>query len=71
MLEVVAHHKDAHDIPNPMDAYALDMTRAREELRYEPVYTVEKGVEDYLQLKEELGHQYTSAWSAFEVKELV
>ncbi len=68
---VTVHHKEAHDIPNPIDAYAQDMSRAREELGYEPVYTLEQGIQDYLKVREELGHQYESAWSEFEVKPLV
>ncbi|MCK4472531.1 MAG: hypothetical protein KAW49_12190, partial [Anaerolineae bacterium] len=52
---VTVHHKEAHDIPNPIDAYAQDMSRAREELGYEPVYTLEQGIQDYLKVRDELG----------------
>ena len=67
---LTVHHKESHDIPNPIDAYALDMSRARDEIGYEPAYTLEEGIQDYLKMKEELGSQYGSAWSEFGVTPL-
>jgi UDP-glucose 4-epimerase len=57
------------DIPH-CSIYALDQSRAKEELGYEPVYTLEDGVRDYIKTMEELGDQYKGAWSAYEVTPL-
>jgi nucleoside-diphosphate-sugar epimerase len=58
---VTVHYRESHGIPNPIDAYALDQSRAREELDYEPAYTLEEGVKDQLKMMKELGDQYKSA----------
>lgn len=55
---VTVEYQKTHDIPNPIDAYAQDLSRARQELGYEPTYTLEAGVVDQLKMMEELGEQY-------------
>lgn len=61
---VTVHHQKSRTIPNPIDAYALDQSRARKELGYEPAYTLEEGIKDQIKMMEELGDQYRSAWQA-------
>jgi nucleoside-diphosphate-sugar epimerase len=51
--------RESFDIPNPIDAYALDMNRAREELDYEPAFDLRDGMQDWLKTKDELGVQYS------------
>ena len=68
---VTVHKRKDYGLPHPIEVYEQDMTRAKEELGYEPVYTLEEGVRDYLKVKEELGRQYESAWSEFGVRPLV
>lgn len=60
--KVCVHHREAQDIPNPVDAYAQDLSRSKAELGYEPAYTIEDGLQDYLKVKEKLGKQYQSSW---------
>jgi len=67
---MTVHRREAQDIPNPVDAYAQDLSRSGAELGYEPAYTIEDGIRDYLELKEELGKQYEASWSEFKVRPL-
>jgi len=62
--DLVINYKKSLDTPNPIDAYDLSPTRAREELGYEPAYTLAESVQDFIKTRKELGHLYTS--SAFE-----
>jgi nucleoside-diphosphate-sugar epimerase len=65
------HRREAYDLPHPIEVYNQDMTRAREELGYEPAYTLEDGVRDYQRMLEAYGDQYKSAWSEFVARPLV
>jgi nucleoside-diphosphate-sugar epimerase len=58
---VTVEYQESLDIPNPIDAYAQDMSRAKAELGYEPAYTLQEGVKDQLKTMNELGHLYRSA----------
>ena len=58
------------DIPH-CSIYALNQNRAKEEFGYEPVYTLEEAVKDYIKTMEELGDQYKLAWSAYKVTPLL
>jgi nucleoside-diphosphate-sugar epimerase len=69
--DVTVHQQEDYGLPHPIEVYEQDMTYAREELGYEPAYALEEGVRDYLKVIKELGHQYKSAWSEFEVTPLV
>lgn len=55
---VTVEYQTTHDIPNPIDAYAQDLSRARQELGYEPAFSLEAGAIDQLKMMEELGEQY-------------
>lgn len=59
------------DIPNPIDAYAQDMTRARQALDYEPAFDLPEGIHDWLKTKEALQPQYGAAGKKFEVESLL
>lgn len=63
--------REAYDLPHPIEVYHQDLSRAKEELGYEPVYTLEDGVRDYQRMLETLGDQYRSAWAEFGAKPLV
>jgi UDP-glucose 4-epimerase len=67
---VTVHYRESHGIPNPIDAYALDLSRARKELGYEPAYTLEEGVLDQLKTMQELGEIYKAAWTEWKVTPL-
>ena len=68
---VTVQHQEDYGLPHPIEVYEQDLTYAREELGYEPTYSLEEGIRDYLNVKEHLGHQYRSAWSEFEVTPLI
>jgi len=65
-----ADYKQSFDSPNPIDAYNLSRVRAKEELGYEPAYTLVEGVQDFIKTKNELGQLYKSSVSEFEVTPL-
>jgi nucleoside-diphosphate-sugar epimerase len=65
------HQQESFDIPNPVDAYAQDLTHVREDLGYEPAYDLKEGIQDWLKTKEELEGQYSSADTEFLVKSLL
>jgi nucleoside-diphosphate-sugar epimerase len=67
---VTVHQQDRYILSHPIEVFAQDMSRIRDELDYEPVYTLEEAVEDYIKMVAELGNQYKSAWSAYEVTPL-
>lgn len=58
-LEV--NQREALDIPNPIDAYALDQTRIQEDLGYEPYYDLEAGIRDQEQVMRDHAEQYGAA----------
>ena len=64
------NQRESLDIPNPIDAYAQDMTRARQELGYEPAFDLEDGIHDWLKTREALERQYRAASEKFEVEPL-
>jgi UDP-glucose 4-epimerase len=68
--EVTVLRQEGYILSHPIEVYDQDQSRAKEELGYEPVYTLEKAVKDYIKTIEELGDQYESAWSAYEVTPL-
>ena len=69
--DVEVHRKQDFGLPNPVEVWNQDRTRAREELGFEYTYSLEEGAQDYLQVIEQFGDQYRSAWSEFRVKSLV
>jgi UDP-glucose 4-epimerase len=58
---LIVNYKKSLDTPNPIDAYNLSPVRAKEELGYEPAYTLAEAVRDFMNMRKELGHLYTSA----------
>ena len=58
---VVVNYKKSMDTPNPIDAYDLSRARAREELGYEPAYTLSEAVQDFIKTRKDLGYLYTSS----------
>lgn len=69
--DIEVHRQQDFGLPNPVEVWNQDRTRAREELGFEYTYSLEEGARDYLQVIEEFGDQYKSAWSEFRVKSLV
>jgi len=67
---VTVHQQEGYILSHPIEVWNQDQSRAKEEFGYEPVYTVEEAVRDYTKMIEELGDQYKSAWSAYEVMPL-
>ena len=59
--------QDEYILPHPIEVSDVDMTRAKEELGYEPVYTLEKGIKDYMDMYAKMADQYKSAWTAYRV----
>jgi UDP-glucose 4-epimerase len=57
-------------LSHPIEVAYQDQSRARDEFGYEPVYTLEKAVEDYRMTVEKFGDQYKSAWTEYKVKPL-
>lgn len=64
---VTVHQQDEYTLSHPIEVFAQDQSRARDEFDYEPAYTLEQGVRDYIQMVDDMGDQYKSAWSAYEV----
>jgi UDP-glucose 4-epimerase len=58
---VLVNSRKSLDIPNPIDAYNLSPVRARQELGYEPAYTLSEGILDFIETRKELGHLYLSS----------
>jgi nucleoside-diphosphate-sugar epimerase len=67
---LTVHQQDEYTLSHPIEVFAQDQSRASDEFGYEPVYTLEEGVKDYIKMFEEMGEQYKSAWSAYEVTPL-
>jgi nucleoside-diphosphate-sugar epimerase len=63
-------NKNSFDSPNPIDAYNLSPVRAKEELGYEPAYTLVEGVQDFIKTRNELGNLYSSSSYEYEVSPL-
>jgi UDP-glucose 4-epimerase len=57
-------------LSHPIEVYDQDQTRAKEELGYEPVYTLDEAARDYMQTVEDFGEQYKATWTAYRVKDL-
>jgi nucleoside-diphosphate-sugar epimerase len=68
--DVEVKRQDSYILSHPIEVSDQDQTRARDEFGYEPVYTVERAVEDYIQTVKQLGDQYASALKAYEVVSL-
>jgi len=64
------HQQTDYGLPHPIEVYQQDLARAREELGYEPAYSLADGIGDYTQTLAALGHQYESAWREFGVTSL-
>jgi nucleoside-diphosphate-sugar epimerase len=58
---VIVTYKESLDTPNPIDAYDLSPVRAKEELGYEPAYTLTEAVRDFIITRTDLGNLYTSS----------
>ncbi len=67
---LVVNYKKSLDTPNPIDAYNLSPVRAKEELGYEPAYTLVEAIQDFMNTRKELGHLYTSGSYEFTVTPL-
>ncbi len=67
---VTVRQQESYVLSHPIEVSAQDMSRIRDELGYEPVYTIEEAVKDYIQTIEQFDRQYKSAWSAYEVTPL-
>ena len=65
---VTVHQKEGYGLSHPIEVFDQDMSRAREDFGYEPVFTLEKAVKDYAETLEVFGEQYKSAWSAYDVE---
>ncbi len=65
--DAVVHRQEEYALPDPIQVYWQDQTRAKEELGYEPVYTMEEATRDYARMIEEFGEQYKGAWLDYEV----
>jgi nucleoside-diphosphate-sugar epimerase len=63
-------YKKSFDSPNPIDAYNLSPVRAKEEIGYEPAYTLAEGIQDFIKTRNELGNLYTSSSYEYEVTPL-
>ena len=68
--DVTVHQKEGYGLSHPIEVFDQDMSRAREDFGYEPVFTLEKAVKDYAETLEVFGEQYKSAWSAYDVEPL-
>jgi nucleoside-diphosphate-sugar epimerase len=64
------NQRESLDTPNPIDAYDQDPTRARQELAYNPAYSLVEGIQDFVQARAELGHLYTAAGTEFKTRPL-
>lgn len=69
--DVVVHQQKAYDLPHPIEVYDQTLDYARDELGYEPAYSLEDGIQDYIRVKATLGHQYESAWTELNVTSLL
>lgn len=67
---VDVHYTKSFDSPNPIDAYNLSPVRAKDELGYEPAYTLVEGIQDFMKTRDELGRLYRSSTFEYEVKPL-
>lgn len=65
--ELTVVNKKSFDSPNPIDAYNLSPVRARDEIVYEPAYTLAEGVQDFIKTRDELGDLYRSSTYEYEV----
>jgi UDP-glucose 4-epimerase len=68
--EVTVFQQEGYALSHPVEVWDQDQRRAKESFGYEPVYTLEEAVRDYVKTVEELGDQYKSAWSAYDVTPL-
>jgi UDP-glucose 4-epimerase len=68
--DLIIRRKESLDTPNPIDAYDQDPTRARQELGYDPAYTLVEGIQDLIRSREELGTLYTAASTEFKTRPL-
>lgn len=68
--DVTVHQLDEYGLSHPIEVFAQDQQRAESELGYKPVYEMDAAVRDYVRTVDDLGDQYASAWSAYEVTPL-
>jgi UDP-glucose 4-epimerase len=68
--DLTVRQQEQYILSHPIEVSAQDQSRARDELGYEPAYTLEEAVKDYIRDAEALGEQYKSAWSEYEVTPL-
>lgn len=68
---VTTFQQKGYGLPHPIEVFEQDMDAARDQLGYEPAYTVEEAVRDYQQVIEKYGEQYKSTWTEFVTKSLI
>ena len=68
--EVTVEHQAVYTLSHPIEVYDQDLSRAKVEFGYEPVYALEEAVRDYQRTIEEYGEQYKSAWTEYQVTPL-
>jgi nucleoside-diphosphate-sugar epimerase len=69
--DLVVHQQKDYGLPHPIEVYEQETVYARDELGYEPAYSLEDGIRDYQAVKERLGRQYESAWTELNVTSLL
>lgn len=67
---VRVHQQEGYQLSHPIEVFNQDMSRAREAFGYEPTFTLERAVKDYVETVDVFGQQYKSAWSAYDVEPL-
>lgn len=74
VIEILRQHfpnlevkrQDRYELSHPIEVSDQDPSRARDELGYEPVYTLDKAAQDYAQTVKDFGEQYASALTAYD-----
>jgi len=68
--DVTVHQQEGYQLSHPIEVFDQDMGRARRELGYKPVFTLEKAIRDYAETIDAFGEQYQAAWTAYDVAPL-